>query len=88
MRKLRRKASHPLPDHCPIRRLTQGSAVVFFCLFRNVGPPMSRQLPYGRLFVLSCFLTVPGPEDGLWRPKTSRNQPVAIVVALPGPEGR
>ena len=47
---------------------------------------MSGPFPRDRFFVLSRFLTVPGPGEGPRRPKTSKNRPLQFF-ASPGSEG-
>ena len=44
----------------------------------DVGPGRSGPFPWGRLFVLSRVLTLPGPGNGLHRPKTSKTTLVAF----------
>ena len=44
--------------------------------FRNVGPRMSGPFPRDRFFILSRFLTVPGPGEGPRRPKTPKDRPL------------
>ena len=55
-------------------RGTGGNLVPRRCIFcRNVGPRMSRRLPRDRFFVLSRFLTVPGPVEGPWGPEAAKH---------------
>ena len=58
---------HSLPSIPPFLPLPSPPTSHFV---RNVGPRMSRQLPWGQFFVLNRFLTVPGLGGGPWRPKT------------------
>ena len=50
----------------------QTSDVVVFSIR---GPWKSRPFPWDRFFILSRFLTVPGPGEGPRRPETSKNRP-------------
>ena len=53
-----------------LARRTPTSDVVIFV--HNVGPQRSRDPPRGRFFILGRLMTVPGPGNGLQRPKTSK----------------
>ena len=47
----------------------------------------SRPLPWDRFLVLGRFLTVPGPGNGLQRPKTTQQKRPLHYLASPGSEG-
>ena len=51
---------------------------VFRCAVPG-GPWMSRQLPQGRFFVLGRCLTVPGPVEGLQKPKIAKIRPLQFL---------
>ena len=50
--------------------------------FRNVGPRMSGPIPRDRFFILSRWLTLPGPGEGPRGPKTPKNRPVHFLRRL------
>ena len=66
-------------------------ALQFFRCAVPGSPRRSRQLPQGRFFVLGRFLTVPGPGNGLRRPKTQKSRPLyslsrRLDLRVPTPE--
>ena len=50
--------------------------------FHDVDPRRSRRLPRDQVFILGCFLTVPGPGKGPRRPKTSKNSSLQFLRRL------
>ena len=57
----------------PSRRARKGVPDIRCRVFLNAGSWKSRPFPQERFFVLSRFLTVPGPVEGPRRPKTAKD---------------
>ena len=63
----------PLLLLLPSQRARKGVPDIRCRVFLNTGSWKSRPFPQERFFVLSRFLTVPGPVEGPRRPKTAKN---------------